>query len=85
MTIGVFLGMPFPVALSVLGSTDKRYIPWMWGINGVASLCGSILAAAGAKLYGFHMVFMAGALFYLFAALSASDRWKKNNPPEKTA
>ena len=85
MTVGVFLGMPFPVALSVLGSTDKRYIPWMWGINGVASLCGSILAAAGAKLYGFHMVFMAGALFYLFAALSASDRWKKNNPPEKTA
>ena len=74
--IGFFLGMPFPVAMRALGTFNKKYIPWMWCVNGISSVLGSILAAIGSKLYGFHMVFMAGALIYLLAALCSSEKWK---------
>lgn len=83
--LGLFLGMPFPVGMKALGRFNSRYIPWMWCINGFSSLFGSILAAIGAKIIGFHMVFMVGCLFYLVAALCSSDNWsgldRKNSSP----
>lgn len=75
--LGIFLGMPFPVAMKALGKLNARYIPWMWCINGFSSLLGSIFAAIGAKLIGFHLVFMSGCVFYLLAALCSSEHWKK--------
>jgi len=75
--LGLFLGMPFPVAMKALGNFNPQYIPWMWCINGFSSLLGSILAAVGAKLIGFHMVFMVGCVFYLLAALCSSEKWGK--------
>ena len=75
--LGFFLGMPFPVAMRALGKFEIRYISWMWCVNGFSSLLGSILAAIGAKFIGFQMVFMCGCLFYLLAALCASERWKR--------
>ena len=73
--LGIFLGMPFPVAMKALGKLNSRYIAWMWCINGFSSLLGSVIAAIGAKIIGFHMVFMFGCLFYLLAALCSSDNW----------
>jgi predicted membrane-bound spermidine synthase len=75
--IGFFLGMPFPVAMRALGKFKTRYIPWMWCVNGFSSLLGSLFAAVGAKLIGFHLVFLCGAMFYLLAALCSSEKWGK--------
>lgn len=74
--IGFFLGMPFPIGMRKLGTIKNKYIPWMWCVNGFSSLLGSLFAAIGAKLIGFHLVFLCGALFYLLAALCSSERWK---------
>lgn len=76
--LGIFLGMPFPVAMKALGKFNAKYIPWMWCINGFSSLLGSILAAIGAKIIGFHMVFLVGCIFYLLAAFCSSEHWKKH-------
>ena len=75
--LGFFLGMPFPIGMRALGNFKNRYIPWMWCVNGFSSLLGSILAAIGAKFIGFHLIFLCGSLFYLLAALCASENWRK--------
>jgi hypothetical protein len=69
--LGFVMGLPFPLGIRALGRQRPNDIPWMWGVNGVTSVLGSLLAAIGAKLIGFRLVFMSGALIYLFAALVA--------------
>ncbi|HXY55338.1 MAG TPA: hypothetical protein VEM40_11780, partial [Nitrospirota bacterium] len=34
---GVLMGIPFPLGISVLGSTAPRLIPWAWAVNGCFS------------------------------------------------
>jgi len=69
LPLGFFLGAPFPSGLRLFDENGgTSYIPLMWGINGVASVVGSLCAAMGAKLWGFPMMLNVGALIYLIAA-----------------
>jgi hypothetical protein len=64
--LGVLMGMPCPYALSVLRTTSRQaVIPWMWGVNGVSSVCGSLLAVAIGILVGFDWALAAGTAMYL--------------------
>jgi len=67
--LGFCLGIPFPSGIRLLEQVNRDDIPWMWGVNGVTSVLGSVLAAIGAKLFGFRLVLLAGAACYLLAAL----------------
>jgi hypothetical protein len=58
-------------------------IPWMWGINGLMSVAGSVLAAAGAKLFGFNSCLLAAAAIY--GALVLSLRWLGIAPSDQRA
>src|SRR5699024_439794 len=50
--LGFFMGAPFPCGLRIFdGNGGGNYIPLMWGVNGVASVVGSLCAAMGAKLW----------------------------------
>jgi len=69
LPLGFCLGMPFPLGVRLLEQINHDDIPWMWGVNGVTSVLGSVLAAIGAKLLGFHAVLAAAALCYLLVAL----------------
>lgn len=69
LPLGFFLGTPFPSGLRLFDDCGGgSYIPLMWGVNGVASVVGSLCAAMGAKLWGFPMMLNMGALIYLIAA-----------------
>ncbi|MHC4606560.1 MAG: hypothetical protein ACYTAF_06450 [Planctomycetota bacterium] len=63
---GLLMGMPFPLGLRRAENAGGS-IPMMWGINGVLSVAGSILAMVIAVVYGFACVVAAGALCYLVA------------------
>lgn len=65
---GFFMGMPFPLGLRRL-SQDPTAAPVsaLWGINGVASVVGSISAIVLAVIAGFTWVFVAGAACYAVA------------------
>ena len=63
--IGFFLGMPFPSGLRILKKTFPAEVSWMWGINGVSSTLGSILAVVFAIVYGFSQILLAGGVSYL--------------------
>lgn len=69
LPLGFFLGAPFPSGLRLFDHNGgTSFIPLMWGVNGVASVIGSLCAAMGAKLWGFPMMLNLGALIYLAAA-----------------
>ncbi len=65
LPLGFFLGMPFPLVMRLASQRHANLIPWLWGINGVASVAGSTLAAIMAKIWGFDAALLAGSLGYL--------------------
>ena len=69
------LGVPFPSALSFI-EEKSVHVPWLWGLNACASVCGAVLASTLLPLFGFKIIFSLGALFYLLAcwALLRSHR-----------
>ena len=67
LPLGFCLGVPFPTGVRLLSNVSPQDIPWMWGVNGVMSVVGSLLAAIGAKLLGFKMVMFCGAGVYALA------------------
>jgi hypothetical protein len=65
---GFFMGMPFPLGLRQSAQrTDGAPVSALWGINGVASVIGSVGAAVLAVAFGFTAVFLAGAACYAVA------------------
>jgi hypothetical protein len=64
------MGMPFPLALSRLKRRMPEAVPWVWGINGCASVVSAVLATLLAMSLGFSaVVIIAIGLYGLAAAL----------------
>lgn len=64
--LGLLLGMPLPLGIALLHK-DGSAIPWSWGINGAASVLGTILAVVVAMNFGFNATILLGASIYLGA------------------
>jgi hypothetical protein len=69
LPLGFLLGTPFPSGLRLFAAEHEARVPLIWGLNGVASVVGSLLAAMGAKNFGFGAMMAAGAMIYLAAGL----------------
>jgi len=71
VALGLVMGMPFPLLILKLKQTYAERIPWAFGINGLASVVGTISAVLLAMVFGQTAVLWAGVLFYGVAALAA--------------
>ena len=78
--LGFLMGIPFPAgirsmkreqAAGVENAAQNLSIPWVWAVNGAASVVASILAALLALTFGFSWVLRLGALCYAGAWLTA--------------
>jgi hypothetical protein len=69
--LGFLLGMPFPCGVRLLARRSPSDVPWMWGVNGILSVVGSLLAASLAGSIGFRGVLLCGAAVYFGVALLA--------------
>jgi protein-L-isoaspartate O-methyltransferase len=65
LPIGFVMGMPFPAALALLRGIRPDAVAWVWGVNGIASVAGSLAAVMGAMEYGYTAVQCAAAFLYL--------------------
>jgi hypothetical protein len=74
---GFVMGMPFPLLVRRLEATYPERIPWAWGVNGFASVVGSIGAVILGMTAGYTFVLLFGVLCYLLAALSAMGAWNR--------
>jgi len=76
--VGFLMGIPFPRGIHWLEGEAPGLIPWVWGVNGAASVVASALAALLALSFGFRWVLMAGAACYagawIMAMMSLQER-----------
>ncbi|NOR52294.1 MAG: SAM-dependent methyltransferase [Gammaproteobacteria bacterium] len=66
------MGIPFPLGLSRLGQLEQELIPWVWGVNGCASVLSAILATLLAIHYGFTVVILLALMLYIASAVTFS-------------
>ncbi|MFP3895498.1 MAG: hypothetical protein ACLFV5_01495 [Anaerolineales bacterium] len=65
--LGVCMGIPFAAGLRRVEQSTPGITPWIWAINGSASVISSVLAAILALSWGYHAVLAAAGLCYLGA------------------
>jgi hypothetical protein len=65
------MGMPFPSGIRMLPETARPWVPWFWGLNGVASVGGSALVVAVVLQRGFWITGLLPAALYIMAAIAA--------------
>lgn len=71
LPLGAVMGGLFPSGLRLLGRSWPDDLAWMWGVNGFASILGSVLCMMLAKVVGFTLALWLGAACYLLVAVCA--------------
>lgn len=70
--LGFLCGGPLSIAIRRVGLRDETRVPWLWGMNGAASVLGSVAATAVALHAGLRVATLCGLAAYLGAfALAA--------------
>jgi len=69
IALGLPLGTAFPRVLNAAGAHERNLLAWAWGVNGVASVVGSILAAGLALETGFTGLAWLAIACYVVATL----------------
>lgn len=72
--LGLLLGAPMPLGLSALAKSEESLVLWAWGLNGAASVLGSILTVIAAHVLGFGFAFVLAAICYTAAAVCVNRR-----------
>ncbi len=74
--LAFLLGAPLPAGLSAVAERDATRVPWLWGVNGAASVFGSIFATLLSLHAGTQVTLFCGAFAYLVAALLWQRFWR---------
>jgi spermidine synthase len=74
------MGMPFPLGLRQVAEQKPEFIPWVWALNGFASVISAALATLLAIELGFNAVLLLALTLYL-AAMALYTR-HSNSPGE---
>ncbi len=84
--LGLLMGMPFPLGFRLVGEVNDLLAPWAWGVNGFASVVGSILSVMLAQTIGFSQVMALAILIYLIGlAVLLSLRTDAGSPAPASA
>ncbi len=67
--LGLAMGMFFPTGIQIVRRVNESFVPWAWGINGCASVVGTVLAVVLAMGFGFRVVTLLAMGIYLLAVL----------------
>jgi len=69
--VGLFMGMAFPLGMRLAaGGRAQALTPWLWGINGAAAVCASVLAVVIALHTSISAAFWTGVGCYVTAVLA---------------
>lgn len=77
LAMGLFLGMPFPIGIGAAAGRADALTPWLWGINGAASVTCTVLATVVALTWGISASFWTGVGCYV-VALIAYVWWRRD-------
>jgi len=76
--LGLLLGVFFPAGIKIISAEDKRFVPWAWGINGCASVIGTVLSIIIAMSHGFSTVTVLAVFIYLIGVLAMFQAGKEH-------
>ncbi len=65
--VGFVLGLGFPTGMRLGFKHSEKLTPWFWGINGAASVLGSVLSVVISMFAGISVSYWCGFLFYATA------------------
>jgi len=65
--VGFVLGLGFPAGMQLGFKYGEKLTPWLWGINGAASVLGSVLSVVISMFAGISVSYWCGFLFYATA------------------
>ena len=69
MPLGMVMGAFFPTGIQIIRRTNESFVPWAWGINGCASVVGTVLAVVLAMGFGFRAVTLLAVGIYALGVL----------------
>ncbi len=69
LPLAFVMGMCFPTGVRVLSEGRRALIPWAYGVNGAASVLGSVVTVCIAMSFGFTNVQWVSAGLYVLAAV----------------
>ena len=72
--LGFFLGMPFPIGLTLIEDSERRYAAFAWGINGFFSVIGTVVTMILAMTIGFKAIFIISGIIYLLALIFVNSK-----------
>jgi hypothetical protein len=75
--ISFFLGWPFPLGLRFTSIHYPSLVPWVWGLNGCASVIGALLGKYLSMVFGHQALLFLATGLYLFATLLFQYRFAK--------
>jgi len=79
-SMGIFMGMAFPLGMRLAIASRPQLAPWLWGVNGATSVVASVLAVVIAMAFGISASFWSGVICYLAAiAAFAFATLRRNN------
>ena len=67
LPIGFFMGMAFPIGMRRALAEAPSIAPWLWGVNGAASVSASVLVVVIALGAGISAAFWVGTVCYVVA------------------
>jgi hypothetical protein len=62
--LGIVLGMFFPLGIRMVLDVNRQFVPWAWGINGCATVVGTILAVIAGITWDFRGVTLLALAIY---------------------
>ncbi len=67
--VGFFLGMPFPIGITLAKSKPDGTVAWCWAMNGLCTIIGGLASVVLSIYYGFTVTILAASLLYVVALL----------------
>jgi hypothetical protein len=64
---GLFMGMAFPIGMKLAAGRAQQLTPWLWGLNGAASVMASVLSVCIALTWSISTAFWTGWACYAVA------------------
>jgi hypothetical protein len=75
--LGLFMGMAFPLGMRFASDRSAAVTPWLWGLNGAAGVCASVLGVAIALGEGIAATFWVGVACYALAFAAFALEWRR--------
>ncbi len=64
---GLVMGMAFPLGMKLAASRAAPLTPWLWGMNGAASVLASVLSVCIALTWSISAAYWTGCVCYAVA------------------